>query len=47
MQLSSETIWMPLSRIAPIRFSVSSALFEVVITGQNCPVETMAITSTR
>ena len=35
MQLSSETIGMPLSRIAPIRFSVSSAFFDAVMTGQS------------
>ena len=47
MQLSSETIGVPLRSTEPIRFSVSSALFEAVITGQSRPVAIMAMRSMR
>ena len=38
---------LPLRSTAPIRFSVSSAFFEAVITGQSRPVVIMAMRSTR
>jgi hypothetical protein len=41
VQLSSETIAIPLNSIDPRRFSVSSALFEVVITEHSRPVATL------
>ena len=38
---------LPLKSTAPMRFSVSSELREVVMTGHKCPVATVEITSTR
>ena len=46
-QLSSDTIGLPSSSTALIRFSVSSALREAVMTGHRRPVAIVAITSTR
>ena len=47
MTLSSETMLVPPSSTAPRRFSVSSAFFEAVMTGQSRPVLIMAKRSTR
>ena len=47
VRLSSDTIVLPLKSTAPMRFSVSSGLREVVMTGHRCPVATVEITSTR